>query len=808
MKRILSVALALLMILATCTVFVSADGTTCRELQSGEKPTSGTRVASYGTPTIDGELDTEVYKTYSKISSDYKLNASMEYASFTAYYANDGEYFYFWINTVLPESKSALDDEDLVRLYIDFYNQHTQIYGKESNEYQNTYLGTSVTEYNGGQFQYKINSKTVSVSRCGNDGKTAAGSEANGDFKVVVHYSDTAGKDVSDYNLEGRIKLPTYIKDSIANNKQPIIGVGYEIRSNLAPKYKIGYGDEEQLTAQGKTMDVLKYAWADYTVAPDVVLSNASESNVTDFGFTVAEVADVTGKTVTLDGVKDDSEGWNAFPFLLLNRNYDGSAVTEETVANPSKLWIASDKEYIYLYFETVNTDWIWTYFILSFGGDEVSATDDKLFVEFRGGINADDIRVKNKNGAYSAGNAFFDKTAYVRKSENGIATQEVKIPIPESVSTARVKGTFDMKISVLERKASSSNAGLANEAGFGWNAGTIPMTISKIDDPEAENLPNWIEESKTTAYYDSLKNITVNAYGDSYLKGNGLNSNYIWASMLSTKYGWTYSNYAENGKRVSGYNYTETTNIPMYKGYKSMTNNKPNLVILDGGRNDYNNNVPIGTIDDEDSNTFMGSLNILFKGLRKKYADAALVYLTVWNFPNTNKESTLTYLDYAQATEKVCEKWGVYCFKAYDPAVSGVDMTSETFRAQYCMTASDISHLNLSGMKLVMPTIETYLNQCMTDWATNKDAILAKVAENTGKEAETEPETDAGKGEDESATTAKPADTQKPADSTESKPKDKGCKSALGSEILTAMLLVTTAVALVSLIRRKKKSF
>ena len=204
-----------------------------------------------------------------------------------------------------------------------------------------------------------------------------------------------------------------------------------------------------------------------------------------------------------------------------------------------------------------------------------------------------------------------------------------------------------------------------------------------------------------------------------------------------------------------------------------------------------------------------MGAMNVMMKGLRKKFPNAAMVFTTVWNFPDTNSESTLTYLDYAKATEEVCEKWGVYCFKAYDPATSGVDMRSAEFRAKYCMYPNDISHLNLSGMKLVMPTFEKYLDACMTDWAKNKDAILDRVAANTGnqeKPGTTEPSTGentgaAGSGSSEPAvTTGKPSGS-KPAD-------DKGCSSEIGSGTLLAVLVIA-ALAAVSrgFAGRKKKT-
>ena len=119
-------------------------------------------------------------------------------------------------------------------------------------------------------------------------------------------------------------------------------------------------------------------------------------------------------------------------------------------------------------------------------------------------------------------------------------------------------------------------------------------------------------------------------------------------------------------------------------------------------------------------------------------------------------------------------------------------------------MFPNDISHLNLSGMKLVMPAFEKYLDACMTDWAVNKDAILDRVAANTGnqeKPGTTDSETDENTGSSEPAvTTGKPSGNKTAG--------DKGCSSEIGSGTLLAVLVIA-ALAAVSrgFAGRKKKT-
>ena len=229
------------------------------------------------------------------------------------------------------------------------------------------------------------------------------------------------------------------------------------------------------------------------------------------------------------------------------------------------------------------------------------------------------------------------------------------------------------------------------------------------------------VEQTETDApdsKLDSLKGLTVNILGDSYLKGQTLPEGSTWPGLLAKKYDWTLNNYAVNGCALasgSGCPY----GTPIAECYDEMPNNNADVIIFDGGRNDYSYNVPIGTVDSTDPTTYMGAMNVIINGLKEKYPNAVIIFTTVWNFPDTNSTATgkgITYLDYAQAAETVCAAKGVYCFKAYDPSFSGIDMRSVTFRAQYCLNKDDISHLNLDGMKLVMPKYEAFIAASLAD--------------------------------------------------------------------------------------------
>ena len=68
-----------------------------------------------------------------------------------------------------------------------------------------------------------------------------------------------------------------------------------------------------------------------------------------------------------------------------------------------------------------------------------------------------------------------------------------------------------------------------------------------------------------------------------------------------------------------------------------------------------------------------------------------------------------------------------VVCMYAADTEYTGVDMADAKFRAKYCQTASDVSHLNADGMYLVAPKFDQWLAEA---YAKFKGATLTNSAD------------------------------------------------------------------------------
>lgn len=199
--------------------------------------------------------------------------------------------------------------------------------------------------------------------------------------------------------------------------------------------------------------------------------------------------------------------------------------------------------------------------------------------------------------------------------------------------------------------------------------------------------------------WYDVLLGRSINLIGDSYVAHSSLESGRTWGVLLSEKYAMDYKGYGQGGNCIVA---DGGSGVPILERYKTMRS-KADIVMVVGGRNDYNQRYPVGQVGDTTADTFAGAVGLLIDGLRDKYPDSLILFSTCWR---VNDEQA----KYAEAMMAVCAERGVPCFNAADESLSGVKMADGAFRADYCIKATDVSHLNDAGMKLVMPKYEKFI--------------------------------------------------------------------------------------------------
>ncbi len=219
---------------------------------------------------------------------------------------------------------------------------------------------------------------------------------------------------------------------------------------------------------------------------------------------------------------------------------------------------------------------------------------------------------------------------------------------------------------------------------------------------------------------YTVLQNLRTSILGDSYLSRESYP--FVWTEKLTKRYNGTSYNYAKGGATLSNVHTTQTSRL-LYRFQTMMkAEENPQIVIIEGGRNDYNKLAKIGdmTADNKDPNTFAGALNLILEGAKEKYPNAMIVLITCWNFPGTN-DIGLSHINFVQAMKKMATIHDVYIIDASKVATVGVDMTSASFKATYSENGNSVSHLNEKGMEYVLPKFEKILAEYYLDFLSKK---------------------------------------------------------------------------------------
>lgn len=227
-------------------------------------------------------------------------------------------------------------------------------------------------------------------------------------------------------------------------------------------------------------------------------------------------------------------------------------------------------------------------------------------------------------------------------------------------------------------------------------------------------------EEKKQQESYDELEGITLSVIGDSYFGGKGLDdTSKVWPALLATKYKMEFNNYGMNGSTIS--NYAGSNFNPMVDRWEEIADNNPQIILVEGGRNDYNKNVPMGEMGTTDKETMKGATTYLLSCLKERFPDALIIGVTCWEVGGIPNDQGYTCSEYGQAFIEVCEKMGISYINAMDSETIGVYMTDANFRRQYCISYDDVSHLNEEGMKLVLPAFEKQIGEIYQEFLKNK---------------------------------------------------------------------------------------
>ncbi len=212
--------------------------------------------------------------------------------------------------------------------------------------------------------------------------------------------------------------------------------------------------------------------------------------------------------------------------------------------------------------------------------------------------------------------------------------------------------------------------------------------------------------------YFDILRGKRAYFIGDSLFGGHGIGKENSWINMLCEKYEMIYENAGINGCTLSA---CEGGANPIIRRYVDLPSEIPDIIVVEGGRNDFNKCAALGSIEEKDETTYIGALASLFEGLKDRYPGALIIAVSFWKTTTVNKAGDACNL-YVEAMLSACADMGVPVVNAYDEERSGIYMTDKAFREKYSYVPGDVCHLNIDGMKLALPFFEREIARIYED--------------------------------------------------------------------------------------------
>lgn len=184
-----------------------------------------------------------------------------------------------------------------------------------------------------------------------------------------------------------------------------------------------------------------------------------------------------------------------------------------------------------------------------------------------------------------------------------------------------------------------------------GIGDGTVTDALSVINN----NFKNNPTFSSSSPYKDK----TIVAFGDSILAGWGWKEGTGIITPLKERYnGATWINNAESGSNMAVT--SNPSHTPIVTKITSYTG-AADAIIIDGGVNDINNGIPIGSIATDydavyNTGTFCGALESALQYIMDRYPLAVKLYMIPHSFGKNN--STIDSV-YEKAIE-ICKKWNM----------------------------------------------------------------------------------------------------------------------------------------------------
>ncbi len=231
-----------------------------------------------------------------------------------------------------------------------------------------------------------------------------------------------------------------------------------------------------------------------------------------------------------------------------------------------------------------------------------------------------------------------------------------------------------------------------------------------KEETASAENVASAKQENSS----DSLSGKSILAVGDGMINGHSLGEGFSWLSDIGIKHGMTYYNFGVS-KATIAYSDTALADkaISLSRQCQTVQELVPSadIILIEGGMNDRNYNIPIGELTDQGEETFLGALNSLIDRYQAAYPGAKILCMTPYHRNDTANDLGLSDVDYASAMLSLCESRGIPCYNNY--VLSGVEFTN----SEYAAYADEGLYLGQEANQYLAPAVYANLSSLYEEW-------------------------------------------------------------------------------------------
>ena len=231
------------------------------------------------------------------------------------------------------------------------------------------------------------------------------------------------------------------------------------------------------------------------------------------------------------------------------------------------------------------------------------------------------------------------------------------------------------------------------------------------------DSISDFLNNLISSKLVNRLYGKSMLVMGDSMAYGHTLDRKLVWDSLIAKRNNMILTNVSQNGKFITRNiyddsspggvkEYDDPTNISnkcIPDVIDTLQNNNYDYIVCFAGTNDISKKITLGTINDNNYDTFYGALNITMQKILDKFPKSNILFITPYPVSPDNKDYSV-WKNYVDAIEEVCHRNSIAVFNNNE---SGINNINDSQRSIYELSGV---HINSIGMERVSYKYESRL--------------------------------------------------------------------------------------------------